>query len=81
MYEPIGRSVHDPPDPVGRLLFNVFAVLRTALDVSDATLSKHVKTLVASGYIVSHKAASADRSEPKSWEFGLEQAVDLPPPC
>ena len=46
--------------PVDRL---DFAVLRTALDVSDATLSKHVKTLVASGYVVSDKAASADRGD------------------
>lgn len=46
--------------PVDRL---DFAVLRDALDVSDATLSKHVKTLVAAGYVVSDKAASADRRD------------------
>lgn len=46
--------------PVDRL---DFAVLRGALDVSDATLSKHVKTLAAAGYVVSHKAASADRGD------------------
>ncbi len=40
-----------------------FAVLRTALDVSDATLSKHIKTLVTAGYLVPSKTASADRSD------------------
>ena len=39
-----------------------FAVLRDTLEVSDATLSKHVKTLVDLGYVVSRKAASASRS-------------------
>ncbi|MEX5296923.1 transcriptional regulator [Kocuria sp. CPCC 205268] len=46
--------------PVDRLNF---AVLRTTLEVSDATLSKHVKTLVAAGYVVSDKAASVDRGD------------------
>lgn len=46
--------------PVDRL---DFAVLRNALEVSDATLSKHVKTLNAAGYVVSDKAASADRGD------------------
>lgn len=46
--------------PVDRL---DFAVLRSALEVSDATLSKHVKTLVGAGYLVSRKAASADRGD------------------
>jgi DNA-binding MarR family transcriptional regulator len=46
--------------PVDRLNF---AVLRTALEVSDATLSKHVKTLVAAGYVASDKAASVDRGD------------------
>ncbi|WP_104179807.1 transcriptional regulator [Arthrobacter sp. B0490] len=46
--------------PVQRL---DFAVLRTALEVSDATLSKHVKTLVLAGYIISDKTASIDRSD------------------
>lgn len=46
--------------PVDRL---DFAVLRTALEVSDATLSKHVKTLVMAGYVVSDKTASVDRSD------------------
>ncbi|MFT2817676.1 transcriptional regulator [Leifsonia sp. A12D58] len=46
--------------PVDRL---DFTVLRRALDVSDATLSKHVKTLIAAGYVVSDKAASADRGD------------------
>lgn len=40
-----------------------FAVLRTTLEVSDATLSKHVKTLVMAGYVVSAKTASDDRSD------------------
>ena len=40
-----------------------FAVLRDTLEVSDATLSKHVKTLVDLGYVVSRKAASASRSD------------------
>lgn len=46
--------------PVDRL---DFAVLRTALGVSDATLSKHVKTLIVAGYVVSDKAASAGRGD------------------
>ena len=46
--------------PVDRL---DFAVLRAALDVSDATLSKHVKTLNAAGYVVSDKVASANRGD------------------
>ncbi|MDP3951003.1 transcriptional regulator [Microbacterium sp.] len=40
-----------------------FAVLRDALIVSDATLSKHLKTLAAVGYVSSSKAASADRAD------------------
>ncbi|GHD39416.1 ArsR family transcriptional regulator [Mycetocola manganoxydans] len=40
-----------------------FAVLRDALDVSDATLSKHLKTLAASGYVSSTKVASAGRDD------------------
>ncbi|MEB4615550.1 transcriptional regulator [Leucobacter sp. M11] len=40
-----------------------FAVLRDALDVSDATLSKHLKTLTDAGYVVSNKAASRERSD------------------
>lgn len=46
--------------PVDRL---DFAVLRTALEVSDATLSKHVKTLIVAGYVVSDKTASVDRAD------------------
>lgn len=46
--------------PVDRL---DFAVLRTALEVSDATLSKHVKTLIVAGYVVSDKTASANRGD------------------
>lgn len=40
-----------------------FTALRDALDVSDATLSKHLKTLVTAKYVVSNKAASADRGD------------------
>ncbi|MHA7281908.1 transcriptional regulator [Arthrobacter sp. TMS2-4] len=46
--------------PVDRL---DFAVLRTALEVSDATLSKHLKTLAEAGYLVSDKTASTERSD------------------
>lgn len=46
--------------PVDRL---DFAVLRRTLDVSDATLSKHVKTLIVAGYVDSDKAASAGRDD------------------
>ena len=46
--------------PVDRL---DFAVLRDALGVSDATLSKHLKTLSTSGYVTSSKAASAGRDD------------------
>ncbi|WP_341952778.1 transcriptional regulator [Salinibacterium sp. TMP30] len=40
-----------------------FAVLRNALDVSDATLSKHLKTLIGAGYVVSDKASTSDRGD------------------
>lgn len=40
-----------------------FAVLRDTLQVSDATLSKHLKTLSAAGYVSSSKAASAGRGD------------------
>lgn len=40
-----------------------FAVLRDALGVSDATLSKHLRTLVETGYVSSSKAASAGRGD------------------
>lgn len=40
-----------------------FAVLRDALNVSDATLSKHLKTLSAAGYVSSSKAVSAGRGD------------------
>lgn len=40
-----------------------FAVLRDTLEVSDATLSKHLKTLAAAGYVASSKAASAGRGD------------------
>lgn len=40
-----------------------FALVRDSLGVSDATLSKHVKTLIAAGYVSSSKAASAGRGD------------------
>lgn len=40
-----------------------FAMLRDALNVSDATLSKHLKTLAATGYVTSSKAASPGRGD------------------
>jgi DNA-binding MarR family transcriptional regulator len=40
-----------------------FALLRDSLNVSDATLSKHVKTLAGVGYVASQKTASAGRSD------------------
>ncbi|WP_430332869.1 transcriptional regulator [Rhodococcus sp. ACT016] len=46
--------------PVDRL---DFAVMRDALKISDATLSKHLKALVVAGYVSSTKAASLDRND------------------
>lgn len=40
-----------------------FAVLRDALEVTDATLSKHVKILASAGYVASGKTPSAGRSD------------------
>ncbi len=40
-----------------------FTALRDALDVSDATLSKHLKTLMTANYVASDKAASAERGD------------------
>ena len=40
-----------------------FALLRESLEISDATLSKHVKTLAAAGYVVSRKASSTTRGD------------------
>jgi DNA-binding MarR family transcriptional regulator len=40
-----------------------FAVLRDALGVADASLSKHLKLLVDSGYASSRKASSAGRAD------------------
>ena len=40
-----------------------FAVLRDALEVSDATLSKHVKVLASANYVSSGKSASLDRAD------------------
>lgn len=40
-----------------------FAVLRDGLGISDATLSKHLKTLADAGYIRSAKAASENRKD------------------
>ncbi len=40
-----------------------FALLRDSLEVSDATLSKHIKTLTAAGYVASRKSASTTRGD------------------
>lgn len=40
-----------------------FAVLRDTLNVSDATLSKHLRTLTTQEYVSSSKAASAGRDD------------------
>ncbi|MDQ0757054.1 transcriptional regulator [Arthrobacter sp. B3I4] len=40
-----------------------FAVLRDTLRVSDATLSKHLKTLAEASYVTLTKAASAARPD------------------
>ncbi|WFR73309.1 transcriptional regulator [Prescottella defluvii] len=40
-----------------------FAVVRDTLDVSDATLSKHVRTLSDAGYVTTRKSASASRTD------------------
>lgn len=40
-----------------------FAVLRNTLNVSDATLSKHLRTLTTAEYVSSSKAASAGRDD------------------
>jgi len=43
--------------------------LRDALNVSDATLSKHLKTLATAGYVASSKAAAVGRGDARriSW--------------
>ncbi|MDO5092912.1 MAG: transcriptional regulator [Propionibacteriaceae bacterium] len=40
-----------------------FALLRDSLEVSDATLSKHLKTLAEAGYVTSRKTASTGRGD------------------
>lgn len=40
-----------------------FAVMRDTLEVSDATLSKHVKVLMTAGLVVSSKLASSSRDD------------------
>ncbi|MFC7549653.1 transcriptional regulator [Plantactinospora sp. GCM10030261] len=40
-----------------------FAVLRDALSISDATLSKHIKTLADASYVTISKSASANRTD------------------
>ncbi|GIG40550.1 transcriptional regulator [Cellulomonas phragmiteti] len=40
-----------------------FSVVRDALKVSDATLSKHLKVLAEAGFVDVRKAASAHRSD------------------
>lgn len=40
-----------------------FSVLRDTLAVTDATLSKHLKVLMAAGFVSSSKLASASRAD------------------
>ena len=40
-----------------------FALLRDSLEVSNASLSKHVKVLTDAGYLTSRKAASTNRGD------------------
>ncbi len=40
-----------------------FAVLREALDISDANLSKHLKVLAEAGYVKTAKRASTARTD------------------
>lgn len=40
-----------------------FTVLRDTLEVSDATLSKHLKVLLDAEYVTTTKAASSTRSD------------------
>lgn len=40
-----------------------FTVLRETLNVSDATLSKHLRTLAEAGFVKSTKAASPERAD------------------
>ncbi|WP_238162208.1 transcriptional regulator [Micromonospora endolithica] len=40
-----------------------FAVLRDTLGISDATLSKHIKTLADSHYVTISKSSSAKRTD------------------
>lgn len=40
-----------------------FATVRDTLDVSDATLSKHVKKLVETGYLSTGKRAAQERGD------------------
>lgn len=40
-----------------------FSVLRDTLEVSDATLSKHLRVLVVAGLVTSVKASSDQRSD------------------
>lgn len=40
-----------------------FALLRDSLEVSDATLSKHLKVLTTAGYLTPRKSASTERGD------------------
>ncbi|RII94636.1 transcriptional regulator [Clavibacter michiganensis] len=40
-----------------------FTVLRDALGIADASLSKHLRALADNGYVSSHKASSAGRTD------------------
>lgn len=40
-----------------------FSLLRDTLEVTDATLSKHIKTLSQAGYVRTDRTTSADRTD------------------
>nr|WP_281169220.1 transcriptional regulator [Gordonia soli] len=60
IHAPVRLRICGLLNPVDRL---DFSVLRTALDISDATLSKHLKTLINAGYVASTRAASTRRTD------------------
>ena len=55
-----------------------FAVLRDGLGISDAALSKHLKTLAGAGYIQLAKAASENRRDARrlTWVALTPQGKD-----
>lgn len=60
IHAPVRLRISGLLRPVDRL---DFAVMRDALTVSDATLSKHLKPLIAAGFVSSTKAASLERKD------------------